>query len=307
VTGQLADAFLQVVVPVLLIGVFGFLLGRARPVDLAPITALAVSVLVPGVVFDSLTRGGLPRTLVWPLLAHVLVQLVCLGLLTVLAAWLLGWTGRAQAALLLASLFSNSGNVGLALARFAFGEEGFAIAGGWFAISSLTMQTVGVFIAARAHAGPRAALRHFVRLPVAWAMFAGLAVNLSGVTVPGPLAKASQLLSSGSIAVLLVLLGLQLARLPLGSEVRGATVATALRLFVAPPVAWVTGRALGLEGVALAVAVLQASTPTAVTAALWAMEFDTRPALVSAAVVLSTLVGVVTITILVAVLSTAPV
>jgi malate permease and related proteins len=144
-------------------------------------------------------------------------------------------------------------------------------------------------------------------LPVTYAMLAGLAVNLSGVTVPGPIAKASQLLSSGAIAVLLVLLGLQLARLRLESEVRGASVATVLRLLVAPPVAWITARALGLEGVPLAVAVLQASTPTAVTAALWAMEFDTRPALVSAAVVLSTLLGVVTLTVLVAVLSTPPV
>jgi predicted permease len=174
-------------------------------------------------------------------------------------------------------------------------------------MSALTMQTVGIFIAARAHAGPRVALRHFVRLPVTYAMLAGLAVNIAGVAVPGPIAKASQLLSSGSIAVLLVLLGLQLARLPLGTEVPGAAVATVLRLFIAPPVAWLTGRAVGLEGVALAVAVLQASTPTAVTAALWAMEFDTRPALVSAAVVLSTLVGVVTVTVLVAVLSTRPV
>ena len=250
----LASAFLQVVVPVLLIGAFGYVLGRARPIDLGPITALAVSVLVPGVAFDSLTHATFPRTLVWQLLLHVLLQLACLGLLALVASWLVGWKGRAQAGLLLASLFSNSGNVGLPIARFAFGEEGFAIAGGWFAMSALTMQTVGIFIAARAHAGPRVALRHFVRLPVTYAMLAGLAVNVAGVTVPGPIAKASQLLSSGSIAVLLVLLGLQLARLPLGAEVRGATVATVLRLFVAPPVAWLTGRAVGLEGVALAVA-----------------------------------------------------
>jgi predicted permease len=52
----------------------------------------------------------------------------------------------------------------------------------------------------------------------------------------------------------------------------------------------------------LAVAVLQAGTPTAVVAALWAMEFDARPRLVAATVVLSTLASVVTLTLLLALL-----
>lgn len=59
-------------------------------------------------------------------------------------------------------------------------------------------------------------------------------------------------------------------------------------------------QAIGLEGMTLAVAVVQASTPTAVTSALWALEFDARPALVSAAVVLSTILGVLTLTVLLA-------
>jgi predicted permease len=102
---------------------------------------------------------------------------------------------------------------------------------------------------------------------------------------------------------MLLLLGLQLARLAVREEAQAATLATAIRLLAVPPIAWVAGRLVGLEGMALAVAVLQASTPTAVTSALWAIEFDARPALVSATVVLSTVVSVVTLTILLAVLT----
>jgi malate permease and related proteins len=57
---------------------------------------------------------------------------------------------------------------------------------------------------------------------------------------------------------------------------------------------------------AFAVAILQASTPTSVSSALWALEFDARPALVSAAVVLSTIASVVTLTILLAMLTMSP-
>jgi len=57
---------------------------------------------------------------------------------------------------------------------------------------------------------------------------------------------------------------------------------------------------------ALAVAVVQASAPTAVTSALWAQEFDAHPAFVSAAVVLSTVVSVVTLTVVLALLRIGP-
>ena len=56
-------AFLQSILPVLLIGGLGYLVGRARAIDLTPITSLTVLVLVPAIVFDSLARAALPRDL----------------------------------------------------------------------------------------------------------------------------------------------------------------------------------------------------------------------------------------------------
>ena len=301
-TADLARVFVQVIVPVLLVGGSGYLIGRARPLDLSPIIALSVSVLVPGVVFDSLARAALPRALLGRLLLHVMLQVAAIGALALLAARLAGLRGSARGALLLAAMFPNSGNLGLPVALFAFGPAGLAIAGGWFAISAIHTHTLGVFIGAHARAGVRAALRQLPRRPITYAIAAGVAVNLTGWPLPAPIARASQLLANGSVAVLLLLLGLQLARLTFGEEAGGAALATAIRLLAAPPIAWLAGRLVGLEGTALAVAVLQASMPTAVVAFLWAMEFDTRPALVSASVVLSTLASVVTLTVLLALL-----
>ncbi len=258
--------------------------------------------LLPGVVFDSLARAALPRALLGRMVLHVMLQVATVCALTLFAAKLAGWRGPSRSALLFACLFPNTGSLGLPLALFAFGPSGLAIAGGWFALSALHTHTLGVFIAAHARASARGALRRLPRLPITYALAAGVLVNLTGGTLPAPVAKASQLLANGSVAVLLLLLGLQLARLSFRAEAAGAVVATVIRLLVAPPVAWLTGRLVGLEGTALAVAVLQASTPTAVVAFLWALEFDARPALVSASVVVSTLASVVTLTILLAAL-----
>lgn len=297
------DAFVQSVLPVLLIGGIGYALGRTRSLDLAPITSLAVLVFVPAIVFDSLARAALPRDLLLQLVLHVVLQLAAIWLLTVLVARLLGWRGPAQGALLLSTLFANSGNVGLPLAYFAFGPEGFAIAGGWFAVMAIGANTISPYLAARARAGVREALARVVRQPAIYAVIAGLAVNLSGGSLPGPVAKASQLLAGGSVAMMLLLVGLQLARLTVREEVGGAVLATSIRLLAVPFIAWGAGSLVGLQGTALAVAILQASTPVAVTSALWALEFDARPALVSAAVVLSTLASVVTLTLLLTVLT----
>lgn len=302
-TTGVGTAFAQNVFPVLLIGGFGYLVGRARSLDLTPITSLAVLVLVPAIVFDSLARAALPPDLLLQLVMHVALQLAGIWLLTVLVARIIGWRGPAQSALLLSTLFANSGNVGLPLALFAFGAQGLAIAGGWFAIMAIGASTIAPYLAARARVGVREALARVARQPVIYAVVAGLAVNLSGWTLPGPVAKASQLMAGGSVAMMLLLVGLQLARLTVREEVAGATLATAIRLLAVPFIAWAAGKLVGLEGVALAVAVLQASTPTAVTSALWALEFNARPTLVSAAVVLSTVVSVVTLTVLVALLT----
>jgi predicted permease len=163
--------------------------------------------------------------------------------------------------------------------------------------------TIAPYLAARANVGVRGALVRVGRQPMIYAVVAGVIVNLSAWSLPVPVAQASQLLGGGAMAIMLLLVGLQLTRLTVREEAPGAALATAIRLLAVPPIAWVAGRLVGLEGMALAVAVLQASTPTAVTSALWALEFDARPALVSAAVVLSTVVSVVTLTVLLAVLT----
>jgi predicted permease len=303
---ELITAFVEIVLPVLLIGGIGYLVGRVRQVDIGGVSGLAVSVLLPAVVFDSLARAALPRDLLLRLALHVVIQVACLGMLAVAAARLLRWHGPATGALVLASVFPNAGNIGLPISLFAFGAPGLAVAGGWFAVSAIAVHTFGAFVAARAQAGARAALARLVRQPIMYAIAAGVLVNATGWPLPSPLAKASQLLAGGAVTMLLLLVGLQLARMVLAEEAPGALLATSIRLLAAPPVAWLTGRLIGLEGTPLAVAVLQAGMPTAVAAAMWAMEYDTRPALVSATVVLSTLAGVATLTLLVAALGARP-
>jgi hypothetical protein len=126
---------------------------------------------------------------------------------------------------------------------------------------SIGSSTVGPYLAARARLGVRGALGRVMRQPIIYAVAAGVIVNLGGFSLPGPVANASRLLAGGAVALMLLLLGLQLARLTARDEASGAALATVIRLVAVPPIAWGVGRLVGLEGMAFAVAVIQASTP----------------------------------------------
>jgi predicted permease len=188
VISGVGSAFVQGVLPVLLIGGLGYLVGRARSLELAPITGLTVLILSPAIVFDSLARAALPRDLLLRLVLHVVLQLAAVWLLTVLVARLVGWSGPSQGGFLLATLFANSGTVGLPLTFFAFGSEGLAIAGGWFAVMAIGSSTIAPYLAARANVGVRRALVRVGHQPMIYAVVAGVIVNLSAWSLPVPVA-----------------------------------------------------------------------------------------------------------------------
>ncbi len=299
---RLLSALTDVIGPVLLVAAAGYVLGRRRVVEAQTLASLSVAVLVPSLAFYALTTSTLPQAALLRFAGYVVLQFVLIGIVIVLAARAYGWDRTVTTGLLLATLFSNAGNAGLPLAFFAWGSRGLSAAVGFFAVQAVATNVLAAYLAARAGGGAWHAARALLRLPVTYAIAAGLLLNVVGVPLPQPVAKAAQLLANGAIAVMLLLVGVQLAEVRLGGEWRGVAVATVTRLVVAPMLAWGTAPLLGLDGVARQTGILQASLPTAVTAAIWASEFAVVPTLVSSAVVVTTLLSPLTVTALLALL-----
>ncbi len=295
---DLVSAFTDVVGPVLLIGAAGYTLGRRQIAEARTLTSLSVAVFVPALAFYALTTSTLPWATLAQFAGYIILQFFLIGLIIALAARIYGWDRKLTTGLLLATLFSNAGNAGLPLAFFAWGNAGLSAAVGFFAMQVVATNMLAAYLAARADAGALHAVRALLRLPVTYAIIAGLLLNLWGVVLPLPIAKATQLLANGAVAVMLLLVGVQLAEVRFGGEWRGIAFATVTRLLVAPVLAWGTASLVGLEGVARQTGILQASLPTAVTAAIWASEFAVVPALVSSVVVVTTLLSPLTITVL---------
>jgi predicted permease len=205
-----------------------------------------------------------------------------------------------ESALLLSTMFVNAGNYGVPLNLFAFGEEGQARAIVYLVVSATLANTIGVYLAARGRATSNQALRKLLKVPLVYAVLLAGVVNFSGATIPAPLFDAVDMVGKASIPVMLLILGMQLARTSITRALGTISLATFIRLIVSPALAFGLAAVMGLRGVTRQTMIVEASTPTAVTSTILALEFDARPDLVTSAVFLSTLLSPLTLTAVIA-------
>ena len=306
---DLLSAFSDVLLPVAVVVSLGYLLRRAFPLDARTLNRLSLYVLSPCLVFVTLLRTDVARGVAAGLTAQMLLVMLATTALAFLAAIPLRLAGRERSGFLLTTTFMNSGNYGLSVSRFAFGEIGFQYAVLGYLTQAILSQTLAVYLASAGSAGRRAALRQVFRLPLIYAVLIALGLRLAGVRLDetnGHLAlglyRGLRLAADATLPVLLIILGTQLtqrARLAAGNVL---SVAVLMRLLLSIPLAYALGLAVGLSGLPLAVGTIQAAMPTAVNMIVLALEFDAWPEFVSNGVVLTTLGSLVSLTVLIAAL-----
>jgi predicted permease len=296
------SVLVNVVLPVfLVVGVAALAQNRLR-LDAQTLSRAVFYLFGPALVFDSLVASDVSGQQFGQISAVLILSTLVLWILGALAARLLRLQGPTQAAFLAAILLMNAGNYGLSVTFFAFGQEGLSRAALYFTVSALFSASLGVYLTARGRAPARLALARVARVPLAYAAILGLVFNLGNLTMPEPLLKAIHLLGQASIPTMLMVLGIKLAEtfrsrqhaLPLPAL---ATVA-AMRLLLAPAIAWAAAWILGLESLARDVVVLESAMPTAVITTILATEFESDPAFASLCVLLTTLASLPTVTIL---------
>jgi predicted permease len=289
--------------PILLVVGSGYLAGKFLEINPRSLSQAAFYIFSPCLIFTSLTRNDLGLSDIWRMAALTALTLLLTGGLAWLTGRLLRLERRMQAALLLTVMFSNAGNYGLSLNRFAFGELALAYASLYFVISAVLMYTLGTIVASLGSAPLKQALTSLLKVPVIYAVLLAVAFNsLGGEQLPLPVDRAVTLLGDASIPVLLVLMGLQLQRMQWNGQNLALLVSNGLRLLIAPAVAFGLALVFGLSGAALQAAITESAMPTAVITTILATEFDVEPSFVTTAVFTSTLLSPFTLTPLLALL-----
>jgi len=293
---------LNVVLPVfLVVGVAALAHDRLR-FDVQTLSRSVFYLFAPALVFDALTNSDVSGAELGQIAAVVILSTAVLWLLGALAARLLRLEGPTEASFLNAILLMNAGNFGLSVNLFAFGQPGLARASLFFTVSAVLSASLVVYISASGHASARAALKQVSTVPMVYAAAIGLVLNLAGWPVPGPLAKAIELLGQASVPVMLSVLGAKLA-ITLRDGVRALNlpavgVVTVARLAIAPAIAWGLAWLVGLDGLARDVTIVESAMPTAVITTILATEFDADSSFAALCVLVTTLASLVSLTLL---------
>lgn len=287
--------FVEVVLPVLCILGAGFAFGRFTATDMRPLSQFTLVVLSPALIFGYLATAEVSVSLVARASAYVVLYIVAAGLLAALVARLSGLRDL-TGPLLLSTVFTNSGNYGLPVILFAYGREGFLLGVSVLAIHLVLMYPVGIWFATLGQGEWRKGLEASLTTPPVIAGLLAFAVRLVGLPIPEGLLRAIRLVGDAGVPVILLLLGMQVARTKVEGSLRPIAVASALRLVAGPVLAVALTYPLGLTGLAAKVLVLQHAMPTAAIMVLLALEYGARPDLVASVTVVTTAISAATVT-----------
>ena len=289
---NLALTVLNITAPVFILAAVGYgwvKLGFEYRVEF--VTRLAMTLSVPCLIFVALMTADIdPQALgalsLASFTAYGLVSIVFLGIVKL---------QKLDTSTYLAPLvFGNTGNLGLPLAMFAFGEEGLSYAVVVFAVMAILSFTIGVWVVA----GGGSPIR-VIKEPVVAATFLGALFLWQGWQTPIFLTNALELIGQMAIPIMLITLGVAIARLETNDMGRAVWL-SAIKVVVSAGAAWTAARWFGLAPIPSAVLIVQLATPVAVTSYLLAKKYGHEAQPVAGLVVASTLLCVISLPLILA-------
>ncbi len=283
---------LPAVLPVGLIILIGFVVGRTLPLQRSTLSQLALYVLSPALIVDSLYRTKLSLNSSSKLLIGFALTSIAIYCLVGLINCILKLSAPLSRGIIAVVMFPNNGNMGLPVATFALGTAGLDRAIVYMLGSSFLMFCFGP--AMIRGGGIAQGLKLTLRLPLLWSILLGLCLRFWSVNIPWGLDRGIQQLGAADIPIALVLLGIQLSETSFKPGLQEIILAIA-RLLIAPAIAYSIGRLLQLETLNLQILILQSAMPTAVSSFVIVSEFGGDQDLVAKAIVTSTLLSFVTL------------
>lgn len=285
-------SLLPAILPVGLIILIGFIVGRTLPLQGSTLSQLALYVLSPALVVDSLYRTKLSVASSSKLLMGFALTSIAIYAIVGVINRLLKLPPALSRGVTAIVMFPNNGNMGLPVATFALGAAGLDRAIVYMLGSIFVMFCLGPAIIQGK--GIIKGLKLTLKLPLLWAILFGLSLRLLSFPIPWELDKSIQQLGAAAIPVALILLGIQLSETHFRPSIKEIILAIA-RLLIAPMIAYLIGRLLQLEILNLQILVLQSAMPTAVNSLILVSEFGGDKDLVAKAIVTSTLMSFITL------------
>ena len=280
----------KIIFPIFFLGAIGFFWEKFYvnyPVEF--VTKLTMNIALPCLIFTSLMNANVQSEILNLLIVSTLVSYL---ILTISCFVFVKLKQISIPTFLSPMIFGNTGNLGLPLAFFAFGNDGLSYAIIIFAVMAIFSSTFGIWIVS----GEKNLFK-LLKEPIAWGAILGSIFLYFNIQTPIFLTRSLELTGQIAIPIMLITLGVSVARLRPINLSQGFIIVsyrTLACLIISISIALI----LNLPTTAKAVLILQLSTPVSVTSYLISERFKRDPNEVASLVIISTLLSVLYIPII---------
>ena len=242
-------AFLQIIsdniLPLLVFVAIGYFLDRRFTLNVTSLTKLTFYIVLPSFIFYSIYVAKIDLTMLNVFLMSF-VQMFLIGFIAWLAGKMRGMSASKTEALKNGTMFSNNGNIGIALIALVFGNAPYLIDGEapYLAEASacatimlvqmnMSLNTLGLYQAGKGKLTPRDALSVVFHMPVIYTLVTVFAIKFSGFDMTQLfLWPVFENCANALVAIVMIALGMQIHRSTLSFGDLDAWIGCFIRLVI---------------------------------------------------------------------------
>ena len=279
----------EVLFPVFFIIAIGYFIGKKNPkLDTDFITNFAGNIGSPAMVFYSITTTGITFSIFVEYFWYSLIAIFGFSLVGII---FLRFLKKDVITELPPFILPNTGNMGLPLCLFAYGNQGLGVAATISSLVILFHFTLGVFFASK-----KLELSLLLRSPPVYAIIISVLFLFFEIKVPIFLVNTTMMLTYAAIFLILMSLGIALTRFKVFSF-KSAFISSIGRVLIGPIIGFVMIKYFNLSGFAAGVLLIQCSMPSAVLTYLVGSIYSSKQVVDSIAsmIVVSTIMSFITV------------
>lgn len=283
----------QVIVPLSLPVIAGYVLVRRKGLETKPLLTLILYFLIPCMVFNTLFNAEVSAEDLHQTLLYSVLDLLLLWAIAHLTGRVFRLADPEKAGLTLVATLTNCVNYGLPLVLLAFGQAGLDKAAVYVIIQMVIVNTVGVYFAARSNFSIKDAVKSVFSLPAVYAAALAVILRVFSLHLPAGIDTGIDLVASAYSPIALTILGAQMAGVKNISLERPLQLAfwsgMTIRMVLSPMVAAMILYLMGVKGTLFSVLFILSSMPVAVNSVILAEKFDASAHIVTKCILWTTL------------------
>ena len=246
----------EVIFPVFFIIGIGYYIGKKNPnFDTTFITKFTANVGSPGLVIFAVTTTGLSFNTFVEFFGYSLISVIIFG---ITGAFILKFLKKDYIRELPPLILPNTGNIGLPICLFAYGNAGLGVASAIFCVIILFHFTIGVLLADK-----KFSIKPLIKNGPFYAILFSMFLLYFEINTPKFVENTAMLLAYSTIVLVLMSLGVGLSKLKVFSF-KSAFILSLHRVLFGPTIGFALIYFFNLEGFAAGALLIQSAMPSAI-------------------------------------------